>query len=90
MCPYFPHCEAQHGALQCVRLALMTKEHREAMDIARKVCLQCREVGVEADGGLRPVRESPHTGVRTEAVGGAMAETKLDCGSRGRNRPGLL
>jgi hypothetical protein len=31
MCPYFPHCEAQHGALQCVRLALMTKEHREAI-----------------------------------------------------------
>ncbi len=50
MCPYFPHCEAQHGALQCVRLALMTKEHREAMDIARKVCLHCREQGVEADG----------------------------------------
>ena len=50
MCPYFPHCEAQLRALQCVRLALMTKEHREAMDIARKVCLHCREQGVEADG----------------------------------------
>ena len=28
----------------------MAKEHREAMDIARKVCLHCREQGVEADG----------------------------------------
>jgi hypothetical protein len=28
----------------------MTKEHREAIDIARKVCLHCREQGVEADG----------------------------------------
>ncbi len=34
MCPYFPHCEAQHGVLQCVRLAPMAKEHREAIDIA--------------------------------------------------------
>jgi hypothetical protein len=49
-CPYFPHCEAQHGVLQCVRLAPMAKEHREAIDIARKVCLHCREQGVEADG----------------------------------------
>jgi hypothetical protein len=56
MCPYFPHCEAQHGALQCVRLALMTKEHREAMDIARKVCLHCREQKVDADGACGQCR----------------------------------
>jgi hypothetical protein len=48
--PIFPHCEAQHGVLQCVRLALMAKEHKEAIEIARKVCLHCREQGVEADG----------------------------------------
>jgi hypothetical protein len=28
----------------------MAKEHKEAIDIARKVCLHCREQGVEADG----------------------------------------
>ena len=28
----------------------MTKEHREAIEIAKKVCLHCREQGVEADG----------------------------------------
>jgi hypothetical protein len=28
----------------------MAKEHREAIEIARKVCLHCREQGVEADG----------------------------------------
>jgi hypothetical protein len=39
-CPYFPYCEAPHEALQCVRLALLEKEHREAIDIARKVCLR--------------------------------------------------
>jgi hypothetical protein len=50
ICPYSPHCEAQHGVLQCVRLAFMAKEHREAIEIARKVCLHCREQGVEADG----------------------------------------
>jgi hypothetical protein len=48
--PYFPYCEAPHGALQCVRLALLEKEHREAIDIARKVCLRCREQEVDADG----------------------------------------
>ena len=55
-CPYFPYCEAQHGALQCVRLALMMKEHREAMDIARKVCLHCREQEVDADGACGQCR----------------------------------
>jgi hypothetical protein len=45
-----PHCEAQHGVVQCVRLASMAKEHREAIEIARKACLHCREQGVEADG----------------------------------------
>jgi hypothetical protein len=30
------------------------------------------------------VPESPCTSARTEAVGGAMAETRLDCSSRGR------
>ena len=50
ICPYSPHCEAQHGVLQCVRLAHMAKEQREAIEIARKVCLHCREQGVEADG----------------------------------------
>ncbi len=37
MCPYFPHCEAQHGVVLCVRLALIAKDHREAIEIARKV-----------------------------------------------------
>jgi hypothetical protein len=55
-CPYFPYCEAQHGALQCVRLALMTKEHREAIDIARKVCLHFREQEVDADGACGQCR----------------------------------
>jgi hypothetical protein len=49
-CPYFPYCEAPHGALQCVRLALLAKEHRDAIDIARKVCLQCGEQEVDAVG----------------------------------------
>jgi hypothetical protein len=49
-CPYFPYCESPHGALQCVRLALLAKEHREAIDIARKFCLRCREQEVDADG----------------------------------------
>jgi hypothetical protein len=43
VCPYYPHCRAQHGVWQCVRLAHMAMEHR-------KVCLHCREQGVEADG----------------------------------------
>jgi hypothetical protein len=55
-CPYFPFCEAQHGALQCVRLALLTKEHRDAIDIARKVCLHCREQEVDADGACGQCR----------------------------------
>ncbi len=50
ICPYFLHCEAQQGVVQCVRLAPMAKEHREAIEIARKVCLHCRKQGVEADG----------------------------------------
>jgi hypothetical protein len=48
-CPYFPYCEAPHGALQCVRLALVAKEHR-------KVCLHCREQEVDADGACGQCR----------------------------------
>jgi hypothetical protein len=50
ICPYFPHCRAQHGVWQCVRLAHMATEHRTAIEAARKVCLHCREQGVEEDG----------------------------------------
>jgi hypothetical protein len=51
--------------LQCVRLALMAKEHKEAIEIARKVCLHCREQGVAADGtcgrcgSLRTIASEP-------------------------------
>ncbi len=57
-CPYFPFCEAQHGALQCVRLALLTEEHRDAIDIARKVCLHCHEQEVDADGACGQCRST--------------------------------
>ncbi len=50
ICPYFPHCRAQHGVWQCVRLAHMAQEHRTAIQIARKVCLHCHKQGVAADG----------------------------------------
>jgi hypothetical protein len=50
VCPYYPHCREQHGVWQCVRLAHMSVEHKTAIGIDRKVCLQCREQGVEADG----------------------------------------
>jgi hypothetical protein len=41
---------ASHEALQCVRLRTLLKEHREAIDRNRTICLRCREKGVEADG----------------------------------------
>jgi hypothetical protein len=50
VCPYHPHCREQHGARQCVRLTYMSAEHRAAIDIARGVCLRCREQEVRADG----------------------------------------
>jgi hypothetical protein len=84
ICPYFPHCEAQHGVLQCVRLAHMAKEQREAIEIARKVCLHCREQGVEADGTCGRCGSPPYNCVRAEAVGGAMVETRVDCGPKGQ------
>jgi len=89
ICPYFPHCRAQHGVWQCVRLAHMAKEHRTAIKIARKVCLHCREQGVEADGTCSRCG-STSTVVRAEAVGGAMAETRVDTGKGGQYKPGLL
>jgi hypothetical protein len=59
MCPYFPYCAAPHGALQCVRLASLTKEHREAIDRDRRVCLRFRERGVDADGTCGRCRDTP-------------------------------
>ncbi len=59
MCPYYPYCKSPHGALQCVRLASLTKEHREAIDRDRKVCLRCREQGVDADGTCGRCRDTP-------------------------------
>ena len=50
MCPYYPYCVASHKALQCVRLTALLKEHREPIDRDRKICLRCRERGVDADG----------------------------------------
>ena len=41
MCPYTPYCTASHEALQCVRLRTRLKEHREAVDRNREICLQC-------------------------------------------------
>ena len=35
VCTYYPHCRAQHGVWQCVRLAYMATEHRTAIEIAR-------------------------------------------------------
>ncbi len=34
----------------------MTREHRDAIDIARKVCLHCREQEVDADGACGQCR----------------------------------
>jgi hypothetical protein len=90
MCPYFPYCESPHGALQCVRLALLIKEHREAIDIDRKVCLQCCEQEVDADGTCGRCRSTRAPASEPSPPAGAMAETRLDCSSRGGNRPGLL
>ncbi len=59
MCPYYPYCVAPHEALQCVRLASLTKEHREAIDRDRKICLWCRERGVDADGICGRCRDTP-------------------------------
>jgi hypothetical protein len=50
VCPYHPHCTEQHGVWQCVRLAYISAEHRAAIDIARGVCLRCREQEVRTDG----------------------------------------
>ena len=59
MCPYFPYCVASHEALQCVRLRTLLKEHREAIDRNRKICLRCRERGVDADGICGRCRDTP-------------------------------
>jgi hypothetical protein len=59
MCPYFPYCVAPHEELQCVRLASLTKEHREAIDRDREICLRCRERGVDADGICCRCRDTP-------------------------------
>ena len=40
MCPYTPYCTASHEALQCVRLRTRLKEHREAVDRNREICLR--------------------------------------------------
>jgi hypothetical protein len=59
MCPYYPYCVASHEALQCVRLRTLLKEHREAIDRNREICLRCRERGVEADGICGRCRDDP-------------------------------
>ncbi len=59
MCPYFPYCVASYEALQCVRLRTLLKEHREAIDRNREICLRCREKGVEADGICGRCRDDP-------------------------------
>ncbi len=48
--PYHPFCKKQHEAWQCVRLVYMSAEHRTAIDIAKRVCLDCRAQAVRADG----------------------------------------
>jgi len=58
-CPYTPYCTASHEALQCVRLRTLLKEHREAVDRSREICLRCREKGVEADGICGRCRDDP-------------------------------
>ena len=59
MCPYYPYCVAPREALQCVRLTSLLKEHREAIDRDRKICLRCRERGVDADGICGRCRDIP-------------------------------
>ena len=59
MCPYYPYCVASHEALQCVRLTALLKEHREAIDRNRKICLRCREGDVDADGICGWCRDTP-------------------------------
>ena len=49
VCPYAPYCAISHEAIRCVRPNTLSKEHRQAIDRSRKVCLQCREDGMEAD-----------------------------------------
>ncbi|MFN9901473.1 MAG: hypothetical protein ACK55Z_22360, partial [bacterium] len=45
--------------IQCVRLKTLLKEHRQAVDRSRKICLRCREDGVEADGICGRCRDDP-------------------------------
>ena len=59
VCPYTPYCTASHEALRCVRLRMLLKEHREAVDRSREICLRCREKGVEADGICGRCRDDP-------------------------------
>jgi hypothetical protein len=59
VCPYVPYCAASHEVIRCVRLNTLLKEHRQAVDRSRKICLQCREDGVEADGICGQCRGEP-------------------------------
>ena len=41
VCPYAPYCAISHEAIRCVRPNTLSKEHRQAIDRSRKICLQC-------------------------------------------------
>ncbi len=90
ICPYFPHCEAEHGVLQCERLALMAKEHKRGYRDSKEGLSALSRARSRSRRDLRPVRESPHNRVRTEAVGGAVVETRVDYSPSGQYEPGLL
>ena len=59
VCPYAPYCGIAHEAIRCVRPNTLSKEHRRAIDRSRKVCLRCREDGMEVDEICGQCRDDP-------------------------------